>query len=105
MYKLPINNKMCGFFFVERYLFKLLSLYLNIKGLHYAQNDMMSANRQGLSPVLVLLQSSLTPKPGFTKLHMGLVVLMKKMSVNLLLQNTNLVSVLRKFYPNFAGHV
>ncbi len=33
---------------------------------------------------------------GFTKLHMGLVVLVKKMSVliNFLLQNTNLVSVL-----------
>jgi hypothetical protein len=27
------------------------------------------------------------------------------LSVNLLLQNTNLVSVLRKFCPNFAGHV
>ena len=44
---------------------------------------------------------------GFTKLHMGLVVLVKKMSVliNFLLQNTNLVSVLSKTCPNFGGHV
>ena len=43
----------------------------------------------------------------FAKLHMGLVVLLKKMSVliNFLLQNTNLVSVLNKICPNFAGHV
>jgi hypothetical protein len=43
----------------------------------------------------------------FAKLHMGLVVLVKKMSVliNFLLQNTNLVSVLIKICPNFAGHV
>jgi hypothetical protein len=43
----------------------------------------------------------------FAKLHMGLVVLVKKMSVliNFLLQNTNLVSVLSKICPNFAGHV
>jgi hypothetical protein len=42
----------------------------------------------------------------FTKLHMGLVVLGKKMSVliNFLLQNTKLVSVLSKIGPNFAGH-
>jgi hypothetical protein len=75
------------------------------KGFLLAQNDTMSASGQGLSPVPVLLQSSSTPKAGFTKLHMGLVVLVKKLSVNLLLQNTNLVSVLRKFCPNFAGHV
>jgi hypothetical protein len=45
--------------------------------------------------------------PEFSKLHMGLVVLVKKMSVliNFLLQNTNLVSVLSKICPNFAGHV
>ena len=44
---------------------------------------------------------------GFMKLYMGLVVLVKKMSVliNFLLQNTNLVSVLSKIYLNFAGHV
>ena len=44
---------------------------------------------------------------GFTKLHMGLVVLVKKMSVliNFLLQNINLVSVLSKICPSFAGHV
>ena len=38
----------------------------------------------------------------FAKLHMGLVVLVKKMSVliNFLLQNTNLVSVLSKICPN-----
>ena len=38
---------------------------------------------------------------------MGLVVLVKKMSalINFLLQNTNLVSVLSKILPNFAGHV
>jgi hypothetical protein len=38
---------------------------------------------------------------------MDLVVLVKKMSVliNFLLQNTNLVSVLSKILPNFAGHV
>ena len=43
----------------------------------------------------------------FAKLHMGLVVLVKKMSVliNFLLQNTNLVSVLGKICPNLAGHV
>jgi hypothetical protein len=43
----------------------------------------------------------------FAKLHMGLVVLVRKMSVliNFLLQNTNLVSVLSKICPNFAGHV
>ena len=37
----------------------------------------------------------------------GLVALVKKMSVliNFLLQNTNLVSVLSKICPNFAGHV
>jgi len=37
-------------------------------------------------------------KTGFTKLHMGLMVLVKKMSVliNLLLQNTNVVSVLSR---------
>ena len=46
----------------------------------------------------VLLPLLLT---GFMKLHIGLVVLMKKMSViNFLLQNINLVSV-----QNFAGHV
>ena len=35
--------------------------------------------------------------PGFMKLHMGLVVLVQKMSVliNFLLQNTNLVSVIK----------
>jgi hypothetical protein len=40
-------------------------------------------------------------------LHMGLVVLVKKMSVliNFLLQNSNLASVLSKICPNFAGHV
>jgi len=45
--------------------------------------------------------------PGFAKLHMSLVVLVKKMSVliNFLLQNTNLVSVLIEICPNFAGHV
>ena len=44
---------------------------------------------------------------GFTKLHMGLVILVKKMSVliNFLLQNTNLVSVLSKICLNFAGNV
>ena len=38
---------------------------------------------------------------------MGLVVLVKKMSVLIyfLLQNTNLVSVLSKICPNFTGHV
>jgi hypothetical protein len=47
------------------------------------------------------------PRTGFTKLHMGLMVLVKIMSVlnNFLLQNTNLVSVLSKICPNFAGHV
>ena len=47
------------------------------------------------------------PKTEFVKLHMGLVVLVKKMSVliNFLLQNTILVSVLSKICPNFAGHV
>jgi hypothetical protein len=41
------------------------------------------------------------------KLHMGLVVLVKIMSVliNFLLQNTNHLSVLIKFFPNFAGHI
>ena len=45
--------------------------------------------------------------PEFAKLHMGLVVLVKKMTIliNFLLQNTNLVSVLSKICPNFAGHV
>ena len=40
----------------------------------------------------------------FAKLHMGLVVLVKKMSVliNFLLQNTNLVSVLSKNLPKFC---
>jgi hypothetical protein len=44
---------------------------------------------------------------GFAKLHMGLVVLAKNMSVliNFLLQNTNFVSVLIKICPNFAGHI
>ena len=44
---------------------------------------------------------------GFTKLHMILVVLVKKMSVlmNFLMQNANLVAVLSKTYPNCAGHV
>jgi hypothetical protein len=44
---------------------------------------------------------------GFTKLHMGLVVLVKKMSVlvNFLLKNTNLLSVLSKICQNSAGHV
>ena len=43
----------------------------------------------------------------FAKLQMGLVVLVKIMSVliNFLLQNTNLVSVLIKICPNFAGHI
>ena len=43
----------------------------------------------------------------FAKLHMGLVVLVKILSVliNFLLQNTNLVSVLIKLCPNFAGHI
>ena len=45
--------------------------------------------------------------PHVTELYMGLVVLVKKMSVliNFLSQNTNLVSVLSKICPNFAGHV
>jgi hypothetical protein len=46
--------------------------------------------------------------PGFTKLDMGLVVLVKKkMSVliHFLLQNTYLVSALGKIFPYFAGHV
>ena len=49
----------------------------------------------------------LTPDTEFTKLHVGLVVLEKRMSVliNFLLQNTNLVSVIGKICPNFAGHV
>jgi hypothetical protein len=44
-------------------------------------------------------------RAGYTQLYMGLVVLVKKMSVliNFLLQNTNLVSVLSKICPNFAG--
>ena len=44
---------------------------------------------------------------GFKKLHMGLVVLVKEMSVfiHFLLQNTNLVSVLTKIFLNCAGHV
>ena len=44
---------------------------------------------------------------GFMKLHMSLVVLVKKMTVliNFLLQNTNRVSVLSKIFPNFADHV
>ena len=44
---------------------------------------------------------------GFAKLHVGLVVLVKRLSVliNFLLQNTKLVSVLGKICPNFAGHV
>ena len=43
----------------------------------------------------------------FAKFHMGLVVLVKIMSVliNFVLQNTNLVSVLIKISPNFAGHI
>ena len=43
----------------------------------------------------------------FAKLHMGLVVLVKKMSVlvNFLLKNTNLLSVLSKICQNSAGHV
>ena len=43
----------------------------------------------------------------FMKLHMGLVALVKKMSVLIyfLLQNTELVSLLSKIGPNFAGHV
>jgi hypothetical protein len=43
---------------------------------------------------------------GFTKLHMGLVVLVKNISVliHFLVKNTNLVSVLSKIFPNFAGH-
>jgi hypothetical protein len=41
----------------------------------------------------------------FTKLHVGLVILVKRMSVlvNFLLQNTKLVSVLGQICPNFAG--
>ena len=48
-----------------------------------------------------------TNPAGFTKLHMGLVVLVRKMSflIKFLLQNTNLVSVLSKICPNFAGRV
>jgi hypothetical protein len=44
---------------------------------------------------------------GFKKLHMGLVVLVKKMSVliNFLLQNTNFVSVFSKISPKFVGHI
>ena len=44
---------------------------------------------------------------GFTKLHMGLMVLVKKMLVlnHFLLQNINLVAVLIKIGPHFAGHV
>ena len=47
------------------------------------------------------------PFSEFAKLHMGLVVLVKKMSVliNFPLQNTNLVSFLSKICPNFGGHV
>ena len=45
---------------------------------------------------------------GFAKLHMGLVVLVKKMSVliNFLLRNTTTLcpTVLSKIRPNFAGH-
>ena len=56
-----------------------------------------------------LLSFFLCPKgvSEFAKLQMGLVVLVKKMSVliNFLLQNTNLVSVLSKICPNVAGHV
>jgi hypothetical protein len=51
----------------------------------------------------------LDPLPEFAKLHMGLVVLVKKVTVliNFLLQNTdqNFVSVLSKICPNFVGHV
>jgi hypothetical protein len=41
------------------------------------------------------------------KLYMDLVVLVKKMSViiNFLLQNTNIVSVLTKTFPNFTEYV
>ena len=44
---------------------------------------------------------------GLTKLYMGFVVLLKKMTVliNFLLQNTNFVSVLCKICQNFAGNV
>jgi hypothetical protein len=43
----------------------------------------------------------------FQRRRFKLVVLVKKMSVliNFLLQKTNLVSVLNKICPNFAGHV
>ena len=44
---------------------------------------------------------------GFTKLHMVFVVLVNTISVliTFLLQDTNLVSVLSKICPNFAGNV
>ena len=52
----------------------------------------------------MLYKIPLSVYSGFTKLHMGLVVLVKKMSVfiNFLLQNTNLVSVLLQNLPTFC---
>ena len=53
---------------------------------------------------VVVFISQLKATAGFIKLHMSLVVLVKKMSVliNILLQNINLVSVLSKICPNLT---
>jgi hypothetical protein len=59
------------------------------------KNEMTNSKSTDLNCDARNLNKDLT---GFTKLHMGLVVVVKKISVliNFLLQNTNLVSVLSK---------
>ena len=68
--------------------------------------SLIMSGSHNIAEILTKLMTN-TNNPEFAKLHMGLVVLVKKMSVliNFLLQNTNLVSVPSKICPNFAGHV
>ena len=95
----------------------LMSRFLCVLGVRYLCTTFVQLQSYILSCVLGVCRPYLTfcllcsvlviHSPEFAKLHMGLVVLVKKMSVliNFLLQNTNLVSVLSKICPNFAGHV
>jgi hypothetical protein len=54
--------------------------------------------------IIEIKQIVVNQKAGFAKLHVGLMVLVKRMSVliNFLLQNTKLVSVLGKNLPKFC---
>ena len=105
--RIKLNFRAFDIFYVYQY-FTIYRRYFVLKFEHeYLIQHSLTAG--GTKHYLTQVKEpGTTPlKAGFAKLHVGLVVLVKRMSVliNFLLQNTKLVSVLGKICPNFAGHV